>query len=184
MHTEDLKKLRELKKGIMASRQGENERKQKLQQLLKEQSVQEFLRLSGLKFDMDLNVPGENEIVEEIIKDYKFEPDDANKIYYCDSADSEYLIANQLYGIDRWVGEKYVIYANLERPADHWYTLMEDRDKFEANHQVVYGHTQGTEAIGYDEMRNEYFTLAINNGQKEAVQKILKKYGKSKGKTK
>lgn len=74
-----------------------------------------------------------------------------------------------------------VWYANIENLSNEELVLKEKQKEFESTHKVVTG--KETILDCYDRhynLRHEFFTSCVEEGQDIAVQKILKKYSKTK----
>ncbi len=71
-------------------------------------------------------------------------------------------------------------YVDIENPAKYKIMSNENQKEFESTHRVVYGKEHILDCYDrYYNVRREFFTSCVEDGQDNAVQKVLSKYIKN-----
>lgn len=137
----------------------------------------EELEFSEKSLDKD-----DSEILESIINKYKRKIKETNGIYvyigsYYTSIESDIVHGPSACRVKKGDEKaEYNIYKDIENEEE--IEIMIDKcAEFENNNIVIFPNTHFTEEYYY-EIQNEFFCDAVNTGQKEAVDKILKKVKK------
>lgn len=172
-----LEEIRKKKDSVIKSIQEENERKRRLKELLNEPLIKEFMKLSELTFDVDLSMqlPRKNEIVSQIIEEYKefeLDPEDTNQIYLCRGKNYFGVLDGDYQLMDfsgRYGSVKCGWYCNVESEIDNYLIPLEECDEFEKTHCVIFHNN-------FEKIQMEFVTHAVNYSQGNAVKMLLRKY--------
>lgn len=167
----------------------EKERILRINELLQNENVIEFLKLKGIN-EQSLIID-EWSIIEKILEDYKLT--ETNGIYVCTGAfyeDCDICYQETTYytrSTDLFSElAEYRIYRDIEsgiaRKAFLKSSSMEKSivlaNQFEQENIVLNPYGTSKNKNGYDEVRKKFFIEAIKNGQPKAKQLILKQYSK------
>lgn len=155
-------KLEELRNKLLIAKDELNDKGEKIKELENTKEVQEYLLLRNLdKADLTKYRLSEEDYISKLML-YHFltDDDETNNIYY--SNDFVYQQSN----------DKYLyLYTDIEN--GHKELIEEDKiDEFENNHTIL-----DTE-VGYFKVRSELILDMIKTNQKDAVKKIIRKYGR------
>ena len=167
----------------------EKERIYRINELLKNKDVIEFLKLNGLS--MQSLIADEWEILTKILENYEI--NQTNGIYVCTGAYYEYCnICYQetnyyTYPTDLFSElAEYRVYKDIESGViKHAYLSLKDCDcqailtkDFESKNIVLNPYGTYKNKNGYDEVRKLFFLEAIKDGQPKAKQLVLSKFNK------
>ena len=165
------------------------ERIYRINELLKNKDVIEFLKLNGLS--MQSLIADEWEILTKILENYEI--NQTNGIYVCTGAYYEYCdICYQetnyyTYPTDLFSElAEYRVYKDIESGViKHAYLSLKDCDcqailtkDFESKNIVLNPYGTYKNKNGYDEVRKLFFLEAIKNGRPKAKQLVLSKFNK------
>lgn len=167
----------------------EKERILRINELLQNENVIEFLKLKGI--DEQLLTIDEWEIIKKILEDYKII--ETNGIYVCTGAfyeDCNICYQETTYytrAVDLFSElALYRSYRDIESGVvKHAYLNANEMGKsvvltkdFEQENIVLNPYSTNKNKNGYDEVRKTFFIEAIKNGQPKAKQLILNRYNK------
>ncbi len=167
----------------------EKERILRINELLQNENVIEFLKLKGI--DEQLLTIDEWEIIKKILEDYKII--ETNGIYVCTGAfyeDCNICYQETTYytrAVDLFSElALYRSYRDIESGVvKHAYLNANEMGEsvvltkdFEQENIVLNPYSTNKNKNGYDEVRKTFFIEAIKNGQPKAKQLILNRYNK------
>lgn len=168
--------------------QEEIKKRDRVKELLRNDLVQEYLRLTNTE-ESELDSNNLNEIIEQVLNTFTISK--TNGIYVCTSAwyrdchityeDTDY------YSVDVDIDSKdaeHKIYVDIEsKERIHAAKDVKENpitkygiDSFEKGHIVLNPYNTNKNNNGYDEVRYEFFKNAIELGQPKSRQMILSKY--------
>ncbi len=167
MKEEVLNLIKESYKKSLNRREKDKEIWNRLNELEQNEFVQEYLKLRSTVSNIDPNKKylSNDEILELSYRENTGYIDETNKIYVC--LDSIFL--THIYGIEY----KYNRYINIENQFDTHLIPLEDCNKFESSHQVIYPTNLSRKS--YHEIQMDFIKTCIHDGQEQACKKILSK---------
>lgn len=165
----------------------EKERRQRINNLLRNNLVKEYLKLTDTKV-IDIDKDNIKEILIEIIK--KFQISETNKIYVC--TQSYYVDCRCIYQDTDWytrnvdINSKYAehkTYKDIESGNSIYAVNVKNDtykrvfiDEFEKENIVLNPTNDYKNENGYNDVRLDFFKNLLNNSQEKSKQMVLKKY--------
>lgn len=169
----------------------EIKRRERIKELLKNNLIQEYLRITNTKFE-ELDDSNIKEILEHILPTFTITK--TNGIYVCTGA--YYIDCDICYEETNYYtrnvdinssNAKFRIYTDIEN--NKWQKAVRDKEdkirynypffnEFELNNIVLNPYNTNNDGNGYQEVRLEFFENALEYGQTKSKRKILEKYSR------
>lgn len=166
----------------------ETKRRERIQELLRNELVREYLEIAKIKpLDLDNSL---NEIINQILSSFTIT--ETNGIYVCTSAwYSDFHICyedTEYYSVDVDINSKraeYKIYADIEsgkkvkaikEGSNSYGRTFPFINDFEKDNLVLNPYNNSENQNGYGEVRTEFFKEALKKGQPKSKMLILSKY--------
>ena len=165
----------------------EIKRRERINTLLEEKLIKEYLKLKGLD-NKKLNSKNIKEIIEQVLEEFKIT--ETNGIYVCTSAwvsdcricyeETDYSIRNVDIDADYAESKIYSdielnnsIYASIEGSNNYKIPSIKN---FEKEHIVLNPTNSSNNKNDFEKVRMEFFETALKESQIKSLNKILSKY--------